>query len=119
MMTSKMMQPMPLPTDSWMPDVGLEKMMKNMKRAQRRHDRKRMQKRAERITLDFNYEWYSRHMDAWHESACKLRDNLKDCSCYACRNQRHNDWQNDEERMTMQERKALDEYREEIKEIDA
>lgn len=38
--------------------------------------------------------------------ARKLRDNLAVCSCQMCRNPRHSNWVSNEEKLTIQERKA-------------
>lgn len=39
------------------------------------------------------------------------------CSCYMCGNQRHNTWQNKKECLTMQERKALEDYNNQMEEL--
>lgn len=38
-----------------------------------------------------------------------LGDNLAICSCYGCRNMRHNDWASNEDRLTIQERRFFQE----------
>jgi hypothetical protein len=61
-------------------------MIKNKKRALRRHHQARRLARTRRIVR----LWFSRARDEAAEMrlARKLRDNLKFCRCYACRNPR-------------------------------
>ena len=88
-------------------------------RAQRRHDNARMLERAKRKFYYWNDENEDR--EHLHKILRQVRDNLAICSCYMCGNQRHNDWQNNKEMLTMQERKhitdieeGLEEYYEEL-----
>lgn len=76
-------------------------------RAQRRHDRARMQKR----TKEIQKSWYSispPDEESLHISTGKFRDNLAKCSCWMCRGARHNHCLSPKERITIQERKARD-----------
>ena len=44
------------------------------------------------------------------EHARRVRDNLTDCSCQMCRNERHCDWLNNNDKLTIQERKHKAQY---------
>lgn len=48
------------------------------------------------------------------ERALYNYDHMTQCSCSGCGNQRHNTWQSSDERLTMQERKANDNYKDEL-----
>lgn len=93
-------------------------------RAQRRHDRKRMFKRALKLQKDW-WSWGDREVVLWggkvateedlHAAASMIRDNMSVCSCPMCCNQRHNDWAGKKERLTMQELRADDAFKDGLK----
>ncbi len=87
-------------------------MCKNMSRANRRHHRARMQKKVENLLKNI---WGD--TDKWVEwRALRMRDNAQVCSCYACGNPRRQGWGSDE-RITMAEKRANDNYNDNMKEI--
>lgn len=72
----------------------------------RQHHALRKQRHAYRIiTQCWNMNQYIEDDDTWL-MARKLRDNLAVCSCQQCRNPRHSNWLSNEEKLTVQERKA-------------
>jgi len=73
--------------------------MKNDKRALRRLHSRRMKKKAKRIYF-------------WNDNPEKYADNLAVCSCPMCGNPRKHFHQE-----TLQEKRADDEFKEEIEEI--
>lgn len=79
-------------------------MVDKTSRALRRHHRARMQRRAHKMMQEWG--WFSNFSseEETHRYISRYRDNMAICSCYACRNQRHNPWASTE-RLTMQERK--------------
>lgn len=87
--------------------------MKNTKRAERRHHRRRMIQRALKLRR-------VRYLDEriQMQVALRLANTPKKCSCeYSCANPRHNGWSSGRNRLTMQERlSALDlvEYIDEV-----
>ena len=93
-------------------------MIVKFSRAQRRHDRARMYKRARRLQEMWWHNWWHTEEEI-HRATCRLTDNMKICSCYSCRNQRRNGWLKNNEHLTMQERKANDafEYEKEENEL--
>jgi len=93
-------------------------MFKNMSRAERRHHRARLKKNRR------NYWGYGRQgwniFDIKEMSAYQagvVTRTPTPCSCYMCGNQRHNTWQNKKECLTMQERKALEDYNNQMEEL--
>jgi hypothetical protein len=52
------------------------------------------------------------------QQACRWADNMKRCSCYCCGNPRHNEWDKEKYRITMQERKAYDSYLAQVKDLE-
>lgn len=93
-------------------------MFKNMSRAIRRQHRARMIKKAMKYEI---IRWWNCQIDTEEKRkkrATQLHNHLKPCSCYMCGNQRHNDWQNKTERLTIQERKELENYNNQIKELE-
>lgn len=95
-------------------------------RAQRLHDRARMYKKARKLQESW-WNWPNSIGDPlWgggnidentiHQAACKIRDNLKWCSCTMCCNQRRGAW-NTSEMLTMQERRAIDAYYDGLEEL--
>lgn len=73
-------------------------------RAQRRHDRARMYKKARMIQLSIWTMDQSEEYLQW--AACRIRDNLKICSCQMCCNPRRSKWLPNDEQKTIQERRA-------------
>lgn len=85
--------------------------MENTKRAVRRHHRARLLER----TIDrLSISW--KHVDDLTLFAAKRYNNMKNCSCHMCCNERRNPWYCGEERLTLQERKAKDDYNDQMKE---
>jgi len=82
--------------------------IKNTVRAIRRHHRNRMIQHAKKI---MKYLWnYDSFDEKLHEHASRNCDNITRCSCPMCCNQRHNDWQPNRERLTMQERREKERF---------
>ena len=48
------------------------------------------------------------------EDASRIHNHMAKCSCSACGNQRHNRWNSDAERLTMQERKQYNALSEQL-----
>lgn len=73
----------------------------------RRHHALRKQKYAYEV---IKHCWHiGKHFgtdDDARRMARQLRDNLAVCSCQQCRNPRHSGWLSNEEKLTIQERKA-------------
>jgi len=80
--------------------------MKNLKRSIRRSHNARLMKKAIKIQ---QYRWndYNRS-EILFITASKIRDNLKNCSCMMCCNERRNKWLSNRNRLSMQERKMMD-----------
>jgi len=47
-----------------------------------------------------------------------MMDNLKNCSCFMCCNERRNNWNSKLEKLTIAERKNLEKFKEEINTYD-
>lgn len=98
------------------------KMCKNMSRAMRRHHRERLKKTRKNYWGYGNQGYRSYFEQGTPEmspyQAGVVINTPKTCSCFMCRNQRHNTWQNKKECLTMQERKALINYKYNMEEID-
>jgi len=96
-------------------------------RAQRRHDRARMYKKARKLQeLWWSWPqskgdplWGGGHIDedTMHSATSRLRDNMKCCSCWQCGNPRRSGF-GYKYSITMQERKADYKYKDELKEND-
>lgn len=80
--------------------------------SQRRHHRERMLKRAKRMISIWEYN--SEHLE-WR--AVRIYNNMKNCSCWMCRNERTNGWNSNRMKLSMQERRAEDDYKDQINEI--
>ena len=80
-------------------------------RAQRRHDAARMYNRAVRKIREWEFD--EEHLK-WR--ACRIFNNMKNCSCWMCRNERTNGWNSNEMKLTMQERKARDSAKDSLEE---
>ena len=97
-------------------------MFKDMSRAIRRHHRARLKKNRKNYWGYGNQGWrsYCEHgiIEMPPEVASSVTRTPTPCSCYMCGNQRHNTWQNKKECLTMQERKALEDYKYNIKELE-
>lgn len=82
--------------------------MKNFKRLIRRNHNTRLLKKA--ITIQ-QHRWNDyTNSEILLITANKIRDNLKNCSCMMCCNERRNKWLSNKNRMTIQERKMMDRY---------
>ena len=93
--------------------------MKNPSRAIRRHHHNRMVKRAMRIPyLQFDYTHNYCDYDEWRLRARRICNHMAQCSCSMCGNQRRNTWLPKDEQGTMQERKANDQYKYELEEME-
>ena len=74
-------------------------------RAERRHHHKRMLERVKDFVL-YKFGW-TEEEKAKHQR--KIAENRQVCSCHMCRNPRHSAFHKGKEKLTMQERKALQE----------
>ena len=87
---------------------------KSLKRAMRRHHKRRMIQKAKN---SFVLRQYS--IDERLYFARKFADHLKNCSCeYSCGNVRHNGWSSNKIRLTRQERKSDIDFAEQRYEMD-
>lgn len=82
------------------------------KRAERRHHMFRMREKAKKVV---NKIWGRTNgdLELW---ARKNANHLKSCSCQMCRNPRRSDWYPEEEKKTLQERKADIQFKEQLDE---
>lgn len=100
-------------------------MFKNMSRANRRHQRARIKNKRQ-------FHWGYGHKDEWvgrmPEHAGEINymsprtagfviNTPTPCSCLMCCNPRHNGWETKKECLTMQEKKALEDYNDQIEEL--
>ena len=86
------------------------------KRERRIRDRWRMVAKGRRFFLESNY-WTRQPQFRLHAAEMhgrKFHDYLKICSCDTCGNQRHNRWNAGKDRLTMQERRALIDEKEQL-----
>ena len=83
--------------------------MAKSKRALRRHHRARMLTRAENMLKDWGED---KSRLTWR--AIRMYNNMQNCSCSMCCNERSNPWLKNYDRLTMQEKKALDNYKDQI-----
>jgi hypothetical protein len=90
----------------WAKEVIMEK---EKKRALRRYHDARMQKRAERMILEW-WGWEDLTTDELRLQAKRIRDHMCACSCTGCGNPRNGIYTSRRERMTQPERKAEDAY---------
>lgn len=58
------------------------------------------------------YPCYPYTKEELYEAAARIRDHMKDCSCAMCDNPRHNVWETNRGKLTMQERRNLDKFEE-------
>lgn len=97
--------------------------MSKTSRALRRHHRARMFSRALKKHSEWWYEDPEGMSDAdaawilWR--ARRTHSNMQACSCSACCNERRNPWLTKRERLTIQEKKELERYQYELKELNA
>ncbi len=92
--------------------------MDKTSRALRRHHRARLINRyADYDIIRWRYEDDYDRIQKCRDQAKLLVDHIAICSCSMCRNERRNPWVNNRERLTMQERKAEDSYKDEIREL--
>lgn len=89
------------------------------KRALRRYHKERMKAKARRIASVFwGYGFDTFLREDLIRGVEQLADNIKACSCYMCRNQRHNYWLPLSERKTRQELLAELKEKEELELLD-
>ena len=89
--------------------------MDKTSRALRRYHRERLLARAYHI---FITDQLNEHEHAlWR--ARRMHSNMKACSCSMCCNQRSNPWLKNNEMLTMQERRAYDDYLCQLEEVEA
>ena len=97
-------------------------MFKNMSRAQRRYQRARIKNNRRNYWGYGKYGWrnYCNHgiEEMPKDVAGWVTRTPTPCSCSMCGNPRHNVWQNKKERLTLQERKAFEAYKDNMEEID-
>jgi len=91
-------------------------MVNKYSRAQRRHDRARLNKRAKGKLGGWG--WYP---DVWTDKEIqryigRFRDNMKACSCWMCKSPRKNRWLGN--LLTLQELKAKDAYKDGIEDYE-
>ena len=108
------MQPTQLLTITSGVIVGGVSVMKNMSRANRRHHRARMIKRALHYWVVDVYNDSEPNNPEIIKRAAMFHNHLAACSCTGCGNQRHNEWLPKREKGTMQERRAKDKYKYEL-----
>ena len=83
------------------------------KRAERRHHKQRMIKKASRARIFQHYKDSDRNF-----MARKHADHMKRCSCqYSCGNIRRNDWVSRKARYTRQERKSHANYQSQLHDL--
>lgn len=99
-----------------------------LKRSERRFHRARKYRHAREVlkewfgvSLKGHYSWNGWRepqftMDEFHRRVCQHRDNLAICSCSMCRNPRRAMWGCYDDRVTMQERKQDDRFRDGMEE---
>ena len=75
-------------------------------RAERRHHKFRKREYAERVYKDV----YKHTPENAKEFAKKAGDHLKSCSCDMCCNPRHSGFYRGREKLTVPEKKALDDF---------
>lgn len=81
--------------------------MKNKKRALRRHHAQRMYKRTQRFLVQQSHVLSEKQI---HDRTNRAYNNRQQCSCSMCGNPRRVGWYNQNERLTMQERRELEKY---------
>lgn len=80
--------------------------MKDMNRSKRRHHSDRCFKKAYNAVLrDESCTGFNKKLVV---RARKLQNNMTQCSCLLCCNERRNTWNSTRNKLTMQERKNLD-----------
>jgi len=93
--------------------------MKNKKRALRRHHRERMIRKVMTYSFVQNFFWTEQvDQKLIRSRAVKFHNYAAVCSCPMCGNQRHNKWESEEERLTLQERRANDIYGDMLEDLD-
>jgi len=93
-------------------------MFKNMDRSKRRHHRARMYKKAQKLLVRWwGTEYADSHQEDLHCQASQVRDNMQVCSCYCCGNPRRTAW-NKKEKLTMAEKRMLDNYKNDMEMLD-
>ncbi len=60
-------------------------------------------KRAVKIIKSWGYVYPS-----VKQNACRIAENMQSCSCEGCGNPRHSKWLNNKQKLTIQERKHLE-----------
>lgn len=84
-------------------------------RATRRYHRERLLKRA--IKKHTEAGWFDTpEQILW--MAHRTWNNMTNCSCDGCCNERRSIWNQGLQKLTLQERKALDSYKQQLEEVD-
>lgn len=81
-------------------------------RAQRRHDNIRMYKRAKKLVSVWEYD--PEYLD-WKVK--RIFNNMSNCSCSMCCNERSNGWNSGRLNLSMQERRSEDDYNDWMEDI--
>lgn len=91
-------------------------MVKTSKRALRRHHRRRMVEKALNIRRSW---WTAFTLDEveLQRQAVREADNIKCCSCQMCCNARRCDWSSNIDKLTLNERRALDRFNQQMEDI--
>lgn len=89
-------------------------------RAQRRHDYRRVMKKRQNH-WGYGYQGWRQLEMGTNDMCAKLAGMVartpKVTKCYCCCNPRRNDWQSSLDRLTMQERRALNKYKDDYDEF--
>jgi len=92
--------------------------MKNTKRAIRRHHRERMIRKLMSYSfVIWYYDWEPINTTVTRFRATKFHNHAAVCSCSGCGNQRRNEWSSQKEKLTIQERRAYDNYHDMMREV--
>jgi len=96
-------------------------MFKNMSRAIRRHHRARLKKARQNYWGYGKFGWRSYCQFETIKMSPQVHGSVVNtptpCSCYMCGNPRRNTWQSAKECLTMQERRAFEDYKYNIEEL--
>jgi len=78
-------------------------------------DQKKLHSAASLVRTRWQYDVYPYKpytIDELYKAAARIRDHMKDCSCAMCCNPRHCEWETKRGRLSMQERRNLDNFEE-------
>ncbi len=97
-------------------------MFKNMARAIRRHHKARLKKNRKNYWGFGKYGWRGSVTSSLYEEMDETCSGIvintpTPCSCWMCRNPRHSDWLSKKSKLTMAERRMLDNYKNDIREV--